>query len=219
MNEEKMADYKKQFRTLSIVLLTMLLFPLAGCAAPVPPATSTPDTVLLTQSAEQTAAVAQTQEALAHPSATLTATNTPLPTKTSTRTRIPTRTLTPTATVTITPEMPLAKFLSAGVFAPERNRREFVPNELFSVAINFKNIGNIEWTPGYALSLSYAKGEFTGTRYLELGRFVKPGESCEFDIAGFGSEELGPHVWVYQLYSDRGMPVKGGVAVFYYTSK
>jgi hypothetical protein len=157
-----------------------------------------------------------TQTALAIP------TFTPIP---PTETATPTITLTPTLEITLTPSIsptkkitgPAAEFLYASTY-PE-NKREFIPNEGFGLALGFKNIGEVAWVPGYRLTITNPYSDFTGWPEVELEKTVQPGEKVEFNIGGFGSEGLGQHTWVYQLYADNGFAIPGGVAYFTYTAK
>ncbi len=204
-------------RLLLILVLSSSLF--AGCSAlsPTPAPAPTQDPATLVAAAVQTLSAQMTAEAIRNPSATPVPTDTPVPTATlvpPTETPLP-PTLTPTDTATPAPALE-AKFLSAGTF-PE-NRLEYIPNEHFGLAVRFKNVGTIGWTPGYRLVLTGHEGEVTVQPELELTKGVAPGEAVEFDLWAFGSETLGRHTWYFQLFSQSGGPVPGGSAAFSYTS-
>jgi hypothetical protein len=220
----------------SFFLLILALTMLAGCA-PSPEPTPTQDVTAAYEMAQQTEVAAMTASALANPTATdtpePTQTNTPQPTATvtvtetmsgtATITKKPTVTASFTATMrpTKTPVTPVdgfsAEFLYANTFPALRT--EFVPNETFSVGIGFKNTGTEPWLPGTAMVLVNFKGEITCEKMVVLDHTVNPGEKADFSIWGFGSELLGRHVWVYQLYAPKGLAIPGGVGVFTYISK
>ena len=220
----------------SFLLLILALTMLTGCA-PTPQPTPTQDATAAYELAQQTEAAALTASALANPTATdtpqPTQTNTPQPTATVTVTETMSGTATITKKPTVTPsftatERPTktpvtpvagyaAEFLYANTFPALRN--EFVPNESFSVGIGFKNIGDEPWYPGTAMVLVNFKGESTCQKSVVLEQTVNPGEKADFSIWGFGSELLGRHVWVYQLYAPQGLAIPGGVGVFTYISK
>jgi hypothetical protein len=216
---------KMSSKSLKIILtatFALALVSLSGCGVfgPAPEPTMAPATVMAY--AVQTISANMTQQAKDNPSPTptLAPTATPVP---PTATPLP-----PTATVqlkTSTPAVtatefiagPGAKFLYAATF-PE-SKSEYTPNEKFGLAIGFKNIGTVAWGPGYILKMVSFTGEYTAWPELALGHVVNPGEKAEFDLAGFGSEQLGKHSWVYQLYTENGTAVTGGRAYFTYTSK
>ncbi len=202
------------------LLFIMLLFgiPLAGCS---PTATVTPaptqDPAAIIAAAVATMRSEMTAEALRNPSATPVPTETPVPTKTPIP---PTSTpsapsMTPTSAATTAPAIS-AKFLSAGTF-PD-NKREFIPNQQFSLALRFQNNGTSAWSPGYRLKLVGFEGEVTVQTEAELGQAIEAGKAAEFDLWAFGAEMMGKHVWYFQLYSREGFPVPGGYGAFSYTS-
>lgn len=219
----------------SFFLLILALTMLTGCA-PTPQSTPTQDATAAYEMAQQTEFAGMTASALANPTATdtpePTQTNTPQPTATvtvtetmsgtATITKKPTVTASFTATTrpTKTPVTPVdgfaAEFLYANSFPSVKT--EFIPNESFSVGIGFKNTGTEPWLPGTALVLVNFKGEVTCDKMLVIDHTINPGEKVDFSIWGYGSELLGRHVWVYQLYSPKGLAIPGGVAVFTYTS-
>lgn len=195
---------------------------LAGCslapaAAPTP--LPTQDPAVLIAAAVQTLGAQMTEQAKLNPTATpvpptatFTPTITPVP-PTATPS-LPTNTPLPTAT---TAPAVSAKALSAGTF-PE-NKREYVPNEKFGLALSFKNTGSVTWEAGYKIKLVGHQGEVTVQPELDLGKRIEPGANAEFDLWGFGSEELGLHIWYFQIYTTQGAAVPGGAISFSYTSK
>jgi hypothetical protein len=218
--------YRKRLMTstlslVSKILLAVLLISslLAGCtpAATQPTPAPTVDQATLIAAAVKTISAQMTSEALAHPSPTPTATETPVP-PTDTPAP-PTETPTPAFTATMTPTQPpavSAEFLYAA--DPPTYARKYTPNVKFDLALGFKNTGSVTWTPGYRLKLVNHKGEITCQEEVELGTPVAPGAKVEFNLWAFGSETLGQHTWVFQLYTAQGIPVPGGVAVFSYTA-
>jgi hypothetical protein len=201
---------------LLMVLVASSLF--AGCTPATPTATPVPTVgqETLMAAAVKTVGAQMTEEALRNPTATATSTFTPLPpTATSLPTDTPTITITPTITATEPPALS-ALFLYATTFPG--NAREYTPNKKFGLALGFKNTGKVTWEPGYRLKIVSFKGEITVQQEAELGKSVAPGDKVEFSLWAFGSETLGQHVWVFQLYSSQGVPVPGGVAVFTYKS-
>jgi hypothetical protein len=105
-----------------------------------------------------------------------------------------------------------------------QNRRRYVPNELFSVAVGFLNTGSEPWTSNFC-TVPTDNGD--GTYQLEpvcIGDIqgskpVLPGEKIEFDFGAFGNETLGQHSWSYRLVSPKGKLVSGGVGGFSYVSE
>ena len=199
-----------------LLMLLLASSLLAGCGTP---ATATPvptlDQTTLVAAAVKTISAQITEEALRNPSPT------PIPTETlvpPTATPLPpTETPAPTLPPTETPTQVVAlsaQFLYAATY-PE-NKREYVPNYKFGLAMGFKNTGTITWEPGYRFKLVSHKGEITVQPEVELGQSIAPGQKVEFNLWAFGPEMLGDHVWVFQLYTSQGVPVPGGVGVFSY---
>jgi hypothetical protein len=194
---------------------------LAGCAAPAPAAPTpapTIDPATYVAAAVETLSAQMTAEALAHPSATPVPTDTPVPPTPTPA--LPTET--PTPSISATPTATEAPALSAqfnyAATYPE-HKYEYVPNEKFGLAMGFLNTGSVTWEPGYRFKLVNYEGEITVQTEVELGKAVPPGEKIEFNMWAFGSETLGKHVWVFQLYTSQGAPVPGGVGVYSYTAK
>jgi hypothetical protein len=197
-----------------IVLLSSFI---AGCGAPTPTATAFPtiDQTTLVAAAVKTISAQMTEEALRNPSPTPTSTpvpptDTPLPPTETATPAVP-----PTATATEAPALS-AKFLYAATF-PE-NKRDYIPNEIFGLEFGFQNTGTITWVPGYQLKVVSYTGDGEVQPSIDLGKAVEPGNKAIFDLWAFGSETLGDHKWVFQLYTDSGIPVSGGVAYFTYKS-
>jgi hypothetical protein len=153
---------------------------------------------------------------------------------TATPTPQPTATLEPTATpipATETPAAPAATATTAPTQAPAvsaqalyastfpENKREYIPNERFSVAIGFKNTGSVTWEAGTKVKLVSFTGEVTVNPEVETSKAVGPGDKVEFDLWAFGSETLGQHTWNFQLYNAQGVAISGGYISFSYTSK
>ena len=204
------------------VILILVSALLAGCGAftPAQPTVSplpTTDPATYVAAAVQTLAAQMTEEALRNP----TATATPEPTATlePTITPIP---VTPTPAMSPTPVATQAPPLSAQALyaaAYPENKTERVPNEKFSLALGFKNTGSITWEPGYRVKIVNFEGEITVQQEVELGKSVAAGEKVEFNLWAYGSETLGKHVWVFQLYTPNGAAVPGGGIAYTYTSK
>ncbi len=156
-----------------------------------------------------------TTEALTNPSAT----PTQAPSATPTATPLP-PTLTPTVTLTPTPtQFPVSAEL-LGVWTYPSSKTQYSANEGFGIAIYLKNTGTEAWVPGYQLKLVSHVGpeEVTVQQSINLTVTVLPGGKVEFDLWGFGSEHAGKHTYTFKLYSNWGIAVMGGVAVFTYTA-
>lgn len=191
----------------------------SGCIAPAPTATAVPtiDQATLVAAAVETISAQITEEALRNPTPTSTntavpPTATPLP---PTDTPVPQPTLPPTETPTQAAALS-AQFLYATTY-PE-NKREYVPNEMYGLALGFLNNGTVTWQQGYKLKIVNYKGEITVQQEVELGQNIGPGQKVEFNLWAFGSEMLGDHQWVFQIYTAEGYPVPGGVGFFSYKS-
>ena len=166
------------------------------------------------------------------PTATPLPTDTPTPEPTSTSTPSPTATFTPlpTDTPTITPTftatVPALSAELLYVSTYPQNRRTYVPNETFSIAIGFKNNGSEPWTAGYC-AVAVNNGMVDPTYSMEPvcvgdvqgSKPVLPGEKIEFDFGAFGSETLGQHSWGYIFVTPQGKLVPGGTAGFWYVSE
>jgi len=193
---------------------------LAGCSSPTPPPPEpTVDPATYVAEAVKTLGAEMTAEALRNPSDTpIPPTDTPVP---PTATPAP-PTMTPTPEISLTPTEtqppPLsAQFLYAVTY-PE-NKRVYVPNEKFGLALGFLNSGSITWEAGYRLKISSFQGEITVQQDAEMDQAIAPGSKVEFNLWAFGSETLGTHVWYFQLFSSQGVAVPGGLAYFTYESE
>jgi hypothetical protein len=189
---------------------------LAGCS-PTPLPVPTQDPSIIVAAVVETINAQNTQVALLNP------TNAPLPTETKippTPTTIP-ATETPTETIvpteTATPQPAYSATLLYVVSYPE-NKREYVGNERFGIALGFRNTGTVAWEPGTHVKLVSYTGEVTVQLETSINTSVPPGEKVEFDFWAFGSEWYGDHTFVFQLYNNQGLTIPGGYATFTYTS-
>lgn len=189
---------------------------LVGCTqAPLPVPTQDPS--IIVAAVVETINVQNTQDALLNP------TNTPFPTETlipPTTTTIP---ATETSTVTIPPtetatQQPAYSATLIYVVSYPENKREYVGNERFGIALGFRNTGTLTWEPGTNVKLVSYTGEVTVQLETSIGQSVPPGEKVEFDFWAFGSEWYGDHTFIFQLYNNQGLAIPGGYATFTYTS-
>jgi hypothetical protein len=128
-----------------------------------------------------------------------------------------TSTLAPTSTFTPSPTSPTLKAQLMYVTTYPEYKFEFTPNEKFGVAIGFTNTGSVTWGSGSKLVLVGYDGEYvTVQTEAILERPVAPGEKVEFNLWAFGSEDMSYQSNYFQLYSEFGVPVDGGYAVFSY---
>ncbi len=167
-----------------------------------------------TQNAFSTVFAEMTTQAYLYP----TATDTPMPTSTD----LPTITPSPSSTATILPTStftpaPVLKAQLLYVVTYPENKTQFVPNEKFGVAIGFLNSGTVTWNAGSKLVLTGYDGDYvTVQTEATLEKAVLPGEKVEFNLFAFGSEDMSFQSNYFQLYSDQGVPIDGGFAVFSY---
>ncbi|NPV56383.1 MAG: hypothetical protein HPY76_06915, partial [Anaerolineae bacterium] len=138
----------------------LLIF--AAACTPAVPQDPTTDPLLLAF-AVQTAHADLTAEALANPSATPTPTDTPVPPPTNTPeptfTLAPVYTATPAGSSTPTQAQGAAvEFVYAATY-PE-NKRVFLPNETFGLALGFQNVGTVPLS-GCLIKLVNFSGEDT----------------------------------------------------------
>lgn len=209
-----------------MVVLVVCLLGLMSCN-PLEPQTilETQDPAIIVEMVIGTLNVQQTEQALLHPSLTpnptetLSPSQTPQPTSTPTLapTNTPEESPTPEVTVTNT----LIPILSQALYSTSYpgNRREYIPNEGFGLALGFQNIGSITWEPGFYVKVVDFEGEITVQEEAKTSQSVAPGQKIEFNLWAFGSETLGRHVWYFQLYTASGIPVPGGYISFSYESK
>jgi len=210
----KLKCINKSWFAVSLVIAGAVLI---GCTPQAAPPVPTLDENAIVAAAVETLAAQMTSEAINNPSPTPMPTNTPLPTATPLPpTETPAATLAPTQAPTQAASLS-AQFVYVVTF-PE-NKRVYVPNEEYGVALGFENTGTTIWNSGYYVKLVDFKGEVTIQTQLAVDKGAKPGERIEFDLWAFGSETLGQHTFVYQLYTETGIPVPGGVGVYTYTSK
>lgn len=206
-----------RFLSILIILTTLL----AGCTPATPAPAPTLDPATLVAAAVQTLSAQQTQQALLNPTATYTL----QPTATTAPTNTPEPpTATPTLSFTLTPVPPtntpapaVSALFQYTTTYPE-NKREYVPNEKFGLAVGFKNTGTVTWDSNYTLKIVSFVGEITVQQDAMLGKSVKPGEKGEFNLWAYGSETITTHTWVFQMYTSSGGAVPGGSAVFSYKS-
>lgn len=211
-----------------LVFLLVFSLVIAGCSPATPvPATPVPtmDPATMVAAAVSTISADMTAEALRNPSPT------PQPTATTAPTDTP---VPPTETpepVTATPATPEATATSEdGSYGPvsakalytttyPENKRNYIPNEKFGLALGFLNNGTVDWDEDYMIQVTRVDGEKTVQPDAKLGRSVRAGEKAEFNVWGFGSETLGQHTWYFQVYTSGGIPVPGGFISFTYTSE
>ncbi len=197
------------------ILLILLMF-LCACSSLNPTPVPTADQQSVVAAVVETINAQSTSEAIMHPSVTPFPTATPLP---PTATTLPATEI-PTATVpldTPTPEFTLSAQLAYVTAYPE-DKRIYIPNERYSIAIGFKNTGTLTWEAGSTIKLISFKGEVTVATTLTVDKAVRPGEKMEYDLWAFGSETLGDHTFNFQLYTSDGLAIPGGFASFSYTS-
>lgn len=208
-------SFPKNPKLVGILLIAGAI--LIGCTPQAAPVVPTLDENAIVAAAVETLAAQMTSEAINNPSPTPLPTNTPFPTATPvTPTETPSATFAPTPAPTQVPALS-AQFVYVVTF-PE-NKRVYVPNEEYGVALGFENTGTVVWNAGYYVKLVDFKGEVTIRTELSVDKVVKPGERIEFDLWAFGSETLGKHTFVYQLYTETGIAVPGGIGVYTYTSE
>jgi len=169
------------------------------------------------------AAVVKTINAQNTQAALLNPTSTPMPSETQVpptptsipATQTPTVTFVPTETAT---QQPAYSATLLYVVSYPENKREYVGNERFGVALGFRNTGTVVWEAGTIVKLVSYTGEVTVQLEASINTSVPPGEKVEFDFWAFGSEWYGDHTFVFQLYNNQGLAIPGGYATFTYTS-
>jgi hypothetical protein len=206
-------------KALRSILLANIMIALTACSTLGPTPAPTQDQAALVKMVVATMDAQMIETERAKPTATLvpTSTETPLPTNTlpPTETLIPSLTPVPSATSDQVQGIG-AKFLSAVTFP--KNSLEYTPNETFGIEIAYKNVGTVTWVAGYKIKISSFVGTLTAHPEETLDKNVAPGEVGRFEVSAFGSEQLGKHTFVYQLYTETGLPVRGGLSYFSYTS-
>ncbi len=200
-----------------LILVVLLSSFLASCTAPTPIPAPTQDQAVIVAAVVKTINAQHTQDAFLNPTSTLLPTETQVP---STPTAIP-PTKTPTITIlpteTATPQPAYSANLLYVASYPE-NKREYVGNERFGIALGFQNTGTVAWQAGTNVKLVSNTGEVTVQLEVSIDKSVPPGEKVEFDLWAFGSEWYGDHTFIFQLYNEQGLAVPGGYASFTYTS-
>jgi hypothetical protein len=200
-------------------LVFLLIFGsiLAGCTSPAAPLVPTVDEGAIVAAVVETINVQNTTEALNNPSPTPKPTETQIPPSPTPipATKTPTETAQPSATPTQITSIS-AKLMY--VVAYPENKRSYVGNERFGIAIGFQNTGTITWEPGSYVKLVSNNGEITVQLEAFVNKAVAPGEKAEYDHWAYGSEWYGDHTFVFQLYNSQGLPISGGYASFTYTS-
>ncbi|MBE0687778.1 MAG: hypothetical protein IH585_17430 [Anaerolineaceae bacterium] len=206
-----------QFIQRKLFLFVVFSFSLlVGCTqAPMP--VPTLDQSIIVAAVVETINAQNTQDTLLKP------TNTPMPTETQVpptssplpATETPRETILPSETATQQPAYSAS--LEYVVTYPE-NKREYVGNERFGIALGFRNTGTVVWEPGTNVKLVSYTGEVTVQLEASINTSVLPGDKVEFDFWAFGSEWYGDHTFVFQLYNNQGLAIPGGYATFTYTS-
>jgi hypothetical protein len=209
----------KKLHFLKIVVFILMLSSLVAACSPTSPTTvPTVDEGKIIAAAVNTMSAKMTDEAIRNPSPTSFPTQTPVP---PTATPLP-PTETPAFTVEPTQAATLAPALSASlryVTTFPEDKRVYVPNEEYGLALGFENTGTVTWEAGTYVKLISFKGEVTVQTQLSIDKAVKPGEKVEFALWAFGSETLGDHTFVFQMYTPSGLAVSGGYATYSYVAE
>jgi len=209
----------KTLHFLSIVALFLMISSLlAGCTSPSPTSAPTLDQAVIVAAAVETISAQLTDTAIRNPSPTPLPTQTPVP---PTVTPLP-----PTETPAITAEPTQAPTQAAALSAKLRyvttfpeDKRIYIPNEEYGLALGFENTGTVIWEAGSYVKLMSFKGEVTVQTQLSIDKAVAPGERVEFALWAFGSETLGDHSFVYQLFTSQGLAIPGGYATYAYKAE
>ncbi len=209
----------KKLHFLKIIALFLMMSSLiAACSPTSPTAIPTVDEGKIIAAAVNTMSAKMTDEAIRNPSPTPFPTQTPVP---PTATPLP-PTETPAFTVEPTQAATLAPALSAllrYVTTFPEDKRVYIPNEEYGLALGFENTGTVTWEAGTYVKLISFKGEVTVQTELSIDHAVKPGERVEFALWAFGSETLGDHTFVFQMYTPSGLAVSGGYATYSYVAE
>lgn len=204
----------KHYHFIVIILLSLSF--LSSCNSPAEVVVPTMDQATVIAAAVETLRSEMTSEALLNPTATLQPTVTSLP---PTATLVPPTDM-PTATEIMDTATPVASLSARLLYVttwPE-NKRNYVPNEIYGLAIGFENNGTITWEAGSTIKLVSFKGEATVQLELSVDKAVKPGEKIEYGLWTFGSETLGEHTFNFQVYTNQGLAIPGGWASYTYTA-
>ena len=209
----------KKLHFLKIIALFLMMSSLiAACSPTSPTAIPTVDEGKIIAAAVNTMSAKMTDEAIRNPSPTPFPTQTPVP-PTSTPlppTETPAFTVEPTQAATLAPA--LSALLRYVTTFPE-DKRVYIPNEEYGLALGFENTGTVTWEAGTYVKLISFKGEVTVQTELSIDKAVKPGERVEFALWAFGSETLGDHTFVFQMYTPSGLAVSGGYATYSYVAE
>ena len=203
---------------ISLFLLSIFLGFFASSCAP-QPNTMPPEInqAEIIDAVVQTLNAQNTQVALLQPSNTPAPTQTPIPPSPTPVPNTPTVTITSEPTNTPTQEVAISASVVYVVSYPE-NKREYVGNESFGIALGFLNTGTTTWEAGSKVKLVSYNGEPTVQLETTVDKAVAPGERVEFNLWAFGSEWYGDHTFVFQLFTAQGLAIPGGYATFTYTS-
>ena len=208
----------KSFLLKSVFVTLLISSLLAGCTSASPTAVPTLDQAVIVAAAVETISAQMTDTAIRNPSPTPLPTQTPVP---PTPPPVP-----PTETPANTLEPTLAPTQAAALSAKLRyvttfpeDKRIYIPNEEYGLALGFENTGTIIWEAGSYVKLMSYKGEVTVQTQLSIDKAVAPGERVEFALWAFGSETLGDHSFVYQLFTSQGLAIPGGYATYAYKAE
>jgi len=208
----------KSFLLKSVFVTLLISSLLAGCTSASPTAVPTLDQAVIVAAAVETISAQMTDTAIRNPSPTPLPTQTPVP---PTPPPVP-----PTETPANTLEPTLAPTQAAALSAKLRyvttfpeDKRIYIPNEEYGLALGFENTGTIIWEAGSYVKLMSFKGEVTVQTQLSIDKAVAPGERVEFALWAFGSETLGDHSFVYQLFTSQGLAIPGGYATYAYKAE
>ncbi|PKN84257.1 MAG: hypothetical protein CVU46_14720 [Chloroflexi bacterium HGW-Chloroflexi-8] len=209
----------KNLHIIKIVVFFLIISNLIiACTSAPPSVVPTLDQAVIVAAAVETISAQMTDTAIRNPSPTPLPTQTPIP---PTATPLP-----PTETPANTQEPTLAPTQAAALSAKLRyvttfpeDKRIYIPNEEYGLALGFENTGTIIWEAGSYVKLMSFKGEVTVQTQLSVDKAVAPGERVEFALWAFGSETLGDHSFVYQLFTSQGLAIPGGYATYAYKSE
>ncbi|MHB8135580.1 MAG: hypothetical protein ACYDH1_15320 [Anaerolineaceae bacterium] len=209
----------KNLHIIKIVVFFLIISNLIiACTSATPSVVPTLDQAVIVAAAVETISAQMTDTAIRNPSPTPLPTQTPIP---PTATPLP-----PTETPANTQEPTLAPTQATALSAKLRyvttfpeDKRIYIPNEEYGLALGFENTGTIIWEAGSYVKLMSFKGEVTVQTQLSVDKAVAPGERVEFALWAFGSETLGDHSFVYQLFTSQGLAIPGGYATYAYKSE
>jgi hypothetical protein len=201
------------FRSLPFFIFIALTF--GGCKPVTETVVPTMNQETLVAAVVQTVNAQNTEQSLLNPTATASSTPIPATLTSPPPTETPTETLIPSDTPTVQPAYSAAVIY---VVAYPEDKREYVGNERFSIALGFRNTGTQTWEAGTNVKLVSFTGEVTVQVETSVNKTVAPGEKVEFNLWAFGSEMYGDHTFAFQLFTSTGLAIPGGYATFTYTS-